>query len=132
MKGHKVTYLSDLYFDLSQWKAGLNFWQGEVKYFEKRLAKIIRKTTIDRKVVHRARHFELVFSRQYEDLNGLAERLEQHGSALIQVEQERPSEIDPKHFREHAGLREELDIQRNMLRKLKNEIFLFFTEAVPA
>lgn len=131
MKGHKVTYLSDLYFDLSQWKAGLDFWKEEIKFFDRHLAKIVRKAA-DRKLLNRARHFQLVFSRQHEDINGFADRLQRHESALMQIGQGHPSEIDPKHFREHAGLQEELDLQRNTLRKLKEEFFLFLTETVPA
>jgi hypothetical protein len=131
MKMGKVSYLSDLHFDHTQWRSELAFWDYELDFMTRLLAGLIEDKP-KKKVLAKAEHFQNAFTVHREQVDVLKTKIRRHEEQLANIAQSLPSAIDKKHFHDHSGLRERFYDQRKLFRQLKDEFFLFLEKQMGA
>ncbi|MCB0634060.1 MAG: hypothetical protein R2824_28290 [Saprospiraceae bacterium] len=129
MRTGKVSYLSDLHFDHTQWRSELAFWDYELNFMDRQLTGIIENSR-KQKVLARAEHFQNAFAIHREEMSRLRHKISWHEEQLARVAQLLPSKIEQQHFHDHQALRSRFDDQRTLFRQLKDEFFSFLEEQI--
>lgn len=131
MKTGKVSYLSDLHFDHTQWRSELAFWDYELKFMDRQLAGVIEKGR-KKQILALAEHFQNAFAVHREEMGILRNKISRHEESLARLAQLHPSEVEQDHFEDHSSIRKRMEHQRRIFRQLKDEFFQFLEEQVGA
>lgn len=123
----KVTYLSDLHFDHSQWSSELLFWKEEVEFFENHLTEVIGKWT-DNVVLAQAEHFQNIFLLQQEGIHSIEHNIRKHEKELTRFAKVHSEDVEEKYFVNHDELRESMGTQRKLFRAMKKDFLIFLSK----
>ncbi|HFA47669.1 MAG TPA: hypothetical protein ENJ95_01480 [Bacteroidetes bacterium] len=125
----KAIHISDLHFEHKNWKSEILFWKDELQTFQHRLEEVVQRWT-DTDILAQAEHFQNQFIRHNEVLDKMLHDVREHEQQLAKFAEEHPVAIDHRHFGDHAGHRENMDIQRKIYNELKKEFFAFLAKTM--
>jgi len=118
-------YLSDLHFEHKVWMNELNFFEDEIQTFEHRLEELAKQNLTNREVMVELEHFQNQFIRQKDVINDLKHDIRMHEQYLNKIVKANPDEVDQPKFKDHALLRERMEIFRKIYLELKSEFFSY-------
>ncbi|MFZ4426967.1 MAG: hypothetical protein ACOYOO_07405 [Saprospiraceae bacterium] len=123
---HQENQAQDLHFEHILWIKELDFFEGELKFFENRLGDLVmRYRSIE--VLAQLEHFQNQFIRQKEVLDKLSRDIRVHEQALsLKIKKEQPlSDLLPG---EHTELRRRMADFRKIYSGLKEKFFAFLAK----
>ena len=119
-----TVYLSDLHFEHQLWISELKFFEQEIPVLEKRLAEISQRNT-GMEVRQKLEQFQNQFIRHKEVIDELKHNINGHENSLATYAKENQVAIDHVHFKDHGGLREEMNTFRTIYNELKDNFYKF-------
>lgn len=122
-------YINDLHFEHEQWKSELDFQKDKLNIFKNRLEEVASKWT-KHDVLAKVEHYQNSFIRHKEVIDTIEHNINGHESKLTQRALANPTAIHHEHFKDHTGLREEMETQRKLFTELNTEFFRFLTEVM--
>lgn len=116
----------DLHFEHNMWMKELDFFEGELKFFENRLGDLVMRYRSIEVLAH-LEQFQNQFIRQKEVLDKLSRDIrvhEQHLSMRLQ----KGRDLDGLPFNDHAEMRMRMADFRKIYSSLKENFFLFLAK----
>jgi len=120
----KFIYLSDLHYEHRLWRNELSFYKDELAILEERLKEIISKNT-QYEVTANVDSYQNRFDLQRDHISDLKHRIKKHEQFLADFAESHPIAVDHVHFKDHTGLREDLNRFRELYYELKTEFNKF-------
>jgi hypothetical protein len=115
-------YIGDLHHEHMMWLNTLQFRKEETTILERRMEEIVRRNN-QPDVMAELEHFQNQFIRQHEVIDELRHDVKAHENELEKEAKEDPVAIDHRHFTDHSGLRERMDIFEKIYMELKNDFY---------
>lgn len=123
---HQESQAQDLHFEHILWVKELDFFEGELKFFENRLGDLVmRYRSIE--VLAQLEQFQNQFIRHKEVLDKLVRDIRVHEQALsLKMKKEQP--LGDPLLEEHTGLRRRMADFRKIYSDLKEKFFVFLAK----
>ncbi|HRK26656.1 MAG TPA: hypothetical protein PK239_05120 [Chitinophagales bacterium] len=122
----KHIFMKDLHFEHKIWLSELAFCKEELKIFKERLGEVAMKNT-GHEAMAQVEHFQNQFIRQTEVIDEYRHEIKQHENFLEAEALKHPTAIDHRHFPDHKGMRDDMDVFRKLYADLKHEFMNFLT-----
>ncbi|MBK9734270.1 MAG: hypothetical protein IPO92_04590 [Saprospiraceae bacterium] len=129
MEKNNHIYLSDLHFENSQWLSELKFWKDEIVTFNHRLGEVVMRYS-SQEIRAKIEHFHNQFIVHSEVIDTLKKSIKQNEKEIANFAAAHTIAVDHVHFKDHTGLREEMETQRSIYGELKNEYFKFLSKTM--
>jgi predicted nuclease with TOPRIM domain len=120
-KAQEITpkvHLDDLHFEHEQWKRELDFLKGEYQFFSKRLEEVAARYT-NQEVLKELEQFQNQIYLHKNAIDELLHNVNSHEHELATYAQAHPVAIDHVLFDDHKPLREQVEINRNIVAQFK-------------
>lgn len=118
--------VQDLHFEHKLWTNELEFFAGELKFFEKRLGELVSRYR-EIEVLAELEHFQNQFIRQKEVLDKLLRDIHVH-EQLLSNKLQREADITDALLDEHADLREQMSDYRRIYNEIKEDFFRYLAK----
>jgi hypothetical protein len=115
-------YIGDLHHEHMMWLNTLQFRKEETAILERRMEEIVRRNN-QPDVMAELEHFQNQFIRQHEVIDELRHDVKAHENELEKEAMDHPVAIDHRHFADHDGLRDRMEIFEKIYMELKNEFY---------
>lgn len=118
--------IQELHFEHTLWLKELDFFEGELKFFENRLSDLVmRYRSVE--VLARLEQFQNQFIRQKEVLDKLSRDIRVHEQRIsLHLQDGRDSTMAP--LDDHSEMRVRMSDFRKIYAELKEKFFLFLTK----
>jgi hypothetical protein len=113
-----------LHYEHRLWRNELSFYKDELAILEERLKEIISKNT-QYEVTANVDSYQNRFDLQRDHISDLKHRIKKHEQFLADFAESHPIAVDHVHFKDHTGLREDLNRFRELYYELKTEFNKF-------
>jgi predicted nucleic acid-binding Zn-ribbon protein len=120
-------HIDDLHFEHEQWKRELNFLKDEYKFFTNRLEEIATRYT-KAEVMKELEHFQNQLYIQKNAIDQLLHDINQKEHELASYAEAFPVAVDHVLFDDHKPLREQVNINRDIVTQFKSEYQRFLAK----
>ena len=117
-------HIDDLHFDHELWKKELDFYEDEIRIFERRLGEISVRWT-DQDVLSQLERFQNQYIREKEVIDILQRDIKRREQALSIYAKEHAENIEDTNFEDHRELRERMFTFRKIYNELKHDFHNF-------
>lgn len=118
-----------LYFEHKQWKRELDFWDQELRFFQKQLEPLVRSIT-NKKILLRVNHFQNQFDIHNSSLREFKDLIETHEQDLARHAESQVDAIDRIRYQKHVELREKIIREGELYHDLKKEYYAFLVHVI--
>lgn len=118
-----------LYFEHKQWKRELDFWDQELRFFQKQPEPVVRNIT-EKNILVRVNHFQNQFDIHNSSLQEFKDAIENHEQDLARHAEAQVDDIDRIRYQKHIGLREKMIRERELYQDLKKEYYAFLIQII--
>ena len=119
----------DLYLELTQWKSELDFWDQEIRSFQKQLELLVRNIT-NKKIRRSVSSFQNQFDLHHTSLKEFNDAMEAHNHDLALYTWARVDSIDHTRYQKHIEMREQMMRQRELYQELKKKYYAFLVQLI--
>ena len=120
------TQVEELHFEHTIWLKELEFFEGELKFFENRLSDLVmRYRAVE--VLAQLEQFQNQFIRQKEVLDKLLRDIRVHEQS-ISLKLKNSDGLNPPLLNDHSEMRERMSDFRKIYAELKEKFFRFLTK----
>ncbi len=116
-------HASELHEEIKEWVSQLEFYKGEIKFFQKQLEEIVSKYT-NQDVLAEVEHFQNQFIRQIEVTDELRHDIKAEENNLAKVAQANPAS-EHVHMDDHVELRDRFEEYLKIINEIKVEFHKF-------
>jgi len=123
---HPENQVEELHFEHTIWIKELDFFEGELKFFENRLSDLVmRYRAVE--VLAQLEQFQNQFIRQKEVLDKLLRDIRVHEQS-ISLKLKNGNGLNPPLLNDHSEMRERMSDFRKIYAELKEKFFRFLTK----
>lgn len=123
----KVIYSNDLHFEHERWRSELLFWEGELRFFTKRLEEIVLRWT-DKSVLAQLEHYQNQFIIHAEVIDTLQDDINVHETDLSEHSKRNEDVLNHELVKKHIEFRYRMEAQQQIFADLKKEFFRFLSK----
>lgn len=125
----EVIYSTDLHFEHELWRSELLFWEGELRFFNKRLEELVLRR-IDKNVLVQLEHYQNQFIYHKEIIDTLQHDINVHETDLTEHSKRRENVLNQALVKKHLEFRNRIETQRHIYADLKKEFFSFLSKHI--
>lgn len=120
-------HLDDLHFEHEQWKRELDFLKGEYQFFSRRLEEVAKRYT-SMEVLKELEQFQNQIYLHKNAIDELLHKVNSHEHELASYAEAHPVAIDHVLFDDHQPLREQVEVNRNIVAEFKVNYHRFLSK----
>ena len=124
---NQVIYNSDLHFEHQQWRSELNFWEDELKSFNKRLGELVKRWK-DKDVLVQLEHYQNEFILHGAVIDELQDDIAMHEINMSAHDIKGEDVLNRSFVKKHIEFRNRMEVQRQIYADLKKEFYHFLSQ----
>jgi hypothetical protein len=123
----EVIYATNLHFEHERWRSELLFWEGELRFFTKRLEELVLRWT-DKNVLAQLEHYQNQFILHGEVIDTLKHDINVHETDLSTHSKRKEDVLNQELVKKHIEFRHRMETQQQIFANLKMEFFKYLSK----
>lgn len=123
----EVIYSTNLHFEHERWRGELLFWEGELRFFDKRLDELV-SCWEDKNMLTQLEHYQNQFILHGEVIDTLQHDINVHETDLSEHSKRKEDVLNQGLVKKHIEFRHRMEAQQQIFADLKKEFFKYLSK----